>query len=86
MTTSSPPPQRRWRDATWRGPSSRSLALASLLIILALAGLLIAALAGFNRGVADRQAVVEAEISQRLAAGIEQMQAGNAELAAAQFQ
>ncbi len=86
MTTSSPPPQRRWRDATWRGPGSRSLALASLLIILALAGLLIAALAGFDRGIADRQAAIEAEISQRLAAGIEQMQAGNPELAAAQFQ
>jgi tetratricopeptide (TPR) repeat protein len=86
MTTSTPPPRRRWRDATWRGPSSRWLALASLLIILALAGLLAAALAGFSRGLADREAAAEAQISQRLAAGIEQMQAGNAELAAAEFQ
>ena len=86
MTASTPPPRRRWRDATWRGPSSRWLALTSLLIILALAGLLAAALFGFSRGLADRQASAEAQISQRLAAGIEQMQAGNAELAVAEFQ
>jgi tetratricopeptide (TPR) repeat protein len=86
MTMSSPPPQRGWRNYTWRGPSSRWLAIASLLIILALAGLLAAAIAGFGRGLADRQATTEAEISRRLSAGIEQMQAGNLPQAAAEFQ
>ncbi len=86
MTPSSPSPRRRWRDVTWRGPNSRSLALASLLTIVALAGLLIAALAGFDRGIADRQAAAAAEVNRRLAAGVEQMQAGNTELAVAQFQ
>jgi tetratricopeptide (TPR) repeat protein len=86
MTASTPPPRRRIRDATWRGPSSRWLALTSLLFILALAGLLAAALAGFSRGLADREAAAEAQISQRLAAGVEQMQAGNAELAVVEFQ
>jgi tetratricopeptide (TPR) repeat protein len=51
-----------------------------------LTGLLAAGLTGFSRGLADRKAGAAAEINQRLAAGIEQMQAGNAELAAVEFQ
>lgn len=86
MTTSPPSPRRGWRHRTWRGPGARWLAVASLLLILALAGLLVAALAGFGRGMAERQAAVEAEISQRLSAAQEQMQAGRLEQAAAELQ
>jgi TolB protein len=86
MTTPSPTPRRGWRHRTWRGPGVRWLAVASLLVILALAGLLIAALAGFNQGLTEREAAVNAEIQQRLSAGIALMQAGQGEQAAAEFQ
>ncbi len=86
MTTPTPSPRRGWRHRTWRGPGVRWLTIASLLIILALAGLLVAALTGFSRGLADRQAAVDAEIQQRLSAGIAQLQAGQLEQAAAEFQ
>lgn len=86
MNNPSNPPKRGWRDFTWRGPSSRWLAAAALLIILTLSGLLAAGLAGFGRGLADRQAATAAEINQRVSAGVELLQAGNLELAAAEFQ
>lgn len=85
MTTPTPSPRRGWRQRTWRGPGARWLAIASLMIILALVGLLAVALAGFSRGLADRQAAVQAQISQRLSAGIAQMEAGQLEQAAAEF-
>ena len=86
MTTPTPPSPRGWRHRTWRGPSARWLTVASLLIIVALIGLLIATLAGFSQGLAARHQAVQAEIDQRLSAGIEQMQAGRLEQAAAEFQ
>ncbi len=86
MTKPSRSPLRAARDHTWRGPSSRWLAVASLVIILALVGLLAAAIAGFGRGLADRQASVAAEIDRRLMLGIQLMEAGNLEEAAAEFQ
>lgn len=75
-----------WRNYTWRGPSGRWLAVAALLIILMLAALLAAGLAGFGRGLADRQLAAQAEIDQRLLAGIELMQAGNTQQAMVEFQ
>ena len=86
MTKSSRSPLRAARDHTWRGPGSRWLAVVSLLIILALVGLLAAALAGFGRGLADRQAAAQAEIDRRLDAGIELLQAGQPARAALEFQ
>ena len=86
MTTPTPPSPRGWRHRTWRGPSARWLTVASLLIIVALIGLLIATLAGFSQGLAARQQAVQAEIDQRLSAGIEQMQARRLEQAAAELQ
>ncbi|MBE2233766.1 MAG: PD40 domain-containing protein [Anaerolinea sp.] len=86
MTTPSPSPRRGWLRRTWRGPGARWLAAAALLIILALAGLLAVALAGFSSGLADRQVALETEISQRLSAGLAQRAAGQLEQAAAEFE
>lgn len=86
MTTPTPSPPRGWRHRTWRGPGARWLAVASLLIILALVGLVAAAVVGFSQGLAARQQAIQAEIAQRLSAGIEQLQAGRSEQAAAEFQ
>jgi tetratricopeptide (TPR) repeat protein len=86
MTTPTPSPQHGWRHRTWRGPGARWLAVASLLIILALVGLVAAAVVGFSQGLAARQQAVQLEIDQRLSAGIEQLQAGQLEQAAAEFQ
>lgn len=86
MNQPSTPKRRHWRDLTWRGPNARWLALGALLLILVLAGLVAAGLLGFSRGLADRRAATEAEISRLLNAGIVLMQAGNGELAAAEFQ
>lgn len=78
--------QRTWRTRTWRGPGIRWLLTASLLVITGLILLLIAAGAGFNRGLADRQQAVDDAVKQRLTVGMEHLQAGNAQLAAAYFQ
>lgn len=86
MSKSSNTSPRGWRNFTWRGPSARWLALVAFLVILVLAGLLAAGLAGFSRGLADRQAALQTEISQRLNAGIVQMEAGQAEQAIVEFQ
>ncbi len=86
MTTPTPSPPRGWRHRTWRGPGARWLAAASLLIILALVGLVAAAVVGFSQGLAARQQAIQAEIDQRLSAGIEQLQTGRSEQAAAEFQ
>lgn len=76
----------RWRDLVWDGPSLRWLAAFSLVVLLSAAALATAAVLGFRDGMAQRQALIQAEVETRLSNAQAHRAAGRTELAVIELQ
>ncbi|MEA3336050.1 MAG: hypothetical protein U9R25_09095 [Chloroflexota bacterium] len=77
---------RRWRDFTWRGPRWSWLVIAAGILVLVLACLLAAGIAGLSQGFTDRQAAIQVQVDDHLARGSHLVDAGNVSRAMAEYQ